>query len=203
MTPDRFSKRDMTVAVVTLIIGLVAGMFLAEPFGLSGTAGDKDTDATDSARRDDTRVLYQLEIETVETWLLEDADTESEEYAQLTAILDQMKNYGDEGNDFTTVFGSEQEISPTDSVLTVAYERVTGEALEAAADLEANDNELAVIIGAWEDPYEFDGAALQFYLKVPEDMTNDLPKDWDEFKVDKPLETTIFWTNLRGLPVLD
>lgn len=202
MHPDRFSKRDMTVAVITLIIGLVAGMFLAEPFGLAGTAGNNDNGTQTEARRDDTRVLYQLDIETVETWLLEDADPESEEYIQLSAILEQMKEYGG-SDDFTTIFGDIQEISPTDSVLTATYERVTGEVLENAEELEGNTDELAVIIGAWEDPYEFEGASLQFYLKVPEDMADDLPKEWDEFKVDKPLETTIFWTNLRGLPTLE
>ncbi len=200
MHPDRFSKRDMTVAVITLIIGLVAGMFLAEPFGLAGTAGDSDTGSNTEARRDDTRVLYQLDIETVETWLLEDVDPESEEYAEWSAILEQMKNYVED--DLTVVF-PRQEDGPSDNILGVIYEQISGEAVENADELTANTDELAVIIGSWEDPYEFEGASLQFYLKVPEDMADNLPKEWNEFKVDKPLETTIFWTNLRGLPALE
>ena len=205
MTRDRFSQRDMTVAVVTLIIGLIAGMFLAEPLGLTGTAREQDNKTSTGATSNDTRVLYQLDIDTVETWLLKDVDRESEEYAQLTAILEQMKNYGDEGNDFTSVFGSREEVGPVDSILTATYEKITGEALQNAEELEASNDKLAVIVGAWEDPYEFDGASLQFYLKVPKDMADkNLPqKEWEKFEVNKPLETTIFWTNLGGLPTLE
>jgi hypothetical protein len=202
-------QRELMMAVVGLILGLIVGI-TGSSAGLFGTAGGKDDDAKNEARgTKDERVLYRVSIADAEEYLLAELDPESEEYIALKAELDAMKEYKGE-DDFTSVFGSAVDISPIDPVLIYAYNRIAGEELdeEVAALDEAEDdtNSLAIIVGEWADPYVLEGAELFFYLKIPKDMVESakLPKEWEEFEVEgqKPLETHIYWKSLRGIPAL-
>lgn len=200
------NSRELMLSLAALVLGIIVGF--AGNAALEGTAGDNGDDNGDVARVGDPRILYQVSVEEMETFLLEDLDEESELYELLTAQLEEMKAYtGEEA--FFEDLEEQVEAEQIDNVLTYAYARIADESVdnvEALPDVEVDDGEfeLEVIIGEWADPYELEGATLQFYLKVPEDINKDLPesaKDWAT--LDKPLDTHIFWTSLRGIPELD
>lgn len=197
------NSRELIFAVVGLILGLVVGF--AGNAALEGTAGDNGDDNGDVARVGEPRILYQVSVEDMEAFLLDGVEEDSELYALLSAQLEEMKAYTGE-EEFFASLNEEVEAEQIDNVLTYTYARVSDESVEnveALPEVEVDEGEfeLEVIIGEWADPYELEGATLQFYLKVPEDLSKDLPKEWTT--LDKPLDTHIFWTSLRGIPELE
>jgi hypothetical protein len=200
---QKMNTRELMLTIIALALGIVVGF--AGNAALEGTAGDNGDDDGNVARVGDPRVLYQVTVEDMETFLLEEVEEDSELYEVLSAQLEEMKNYTGE-EEFFASLNEEVEAEQIDNVLTYAYARLSDDSVENVealpdVDFEDGEFELEVIIGEWADPYELEGASLQFYLKVPEDMTEDLPKDWTT--LDKPLDTHIFWTSLRGVPHLD
>lgn len=202
------NRRDL---ILGLVVGLVLGAILASAVGLdlAGTAGDDGADE-DTGRAADDRILYQLNLDQAEEWLLsyyEEADGSEEVRDQLTETFELMRTYDSE-EDVIEIFGDRAVVGPADSVLAEAYARAAGQEVASVEDLEVNDGEngLQVIVGEWSDPYAIaEGPVLRFYLKVPTELNENLPKDWSndpEISLDKPLETTIFWQNLAGIPAL-
>lgn len=197
------NRRELMLSVIALVLGIIVGF--AGNAALEGTAGDNGDDDGDVARVGDPRVLYQVSVEDMETFLLDGVEEDSELYELLSAQLEEMKAYTGE-EEFFASLNEEVEAEQIDNVLTYSYARLSDksvENVEALPDVEVDEGEfeLEVIIGEWADPYELEGATLQFYLKVPEDMSKELPKEWTT--LDKPLDTHIFWTSLRGIPELE
>lgn len=198
-------RRDLISLILALVLGFISGF--AVNSSLEGTAGQKDDDVS-NARKADERVLYRVSIDDMEAYLLEGLDAESELYDQISANLEAMRDYQTFIARATDDAGKEAVIEDINVVLSSAYARVsdqTLETVEGVADVEVDDAEesLQIIIGEWSDPYVFEDAELQFYLKVPTNLADNLPKEWSEFQEDKPLETTIFWQNLQALPGLE
>lgn len=196
------NRRELMLSIVALALGIIVGF--AGNTALEGTAGDNGDD-NDVARVGDPRVLYQVPVEDMETFLLDEVEEDSELYALLSAQLEEMKAYTGE-EEFFASLNEEVEAEQIDNVLTFTYARVSAESVESVealpeVEVDEGEFELEVIIGEWADPYELEGATLQFYLKVPEDLSKDLPKEWTT--LDKPLDTHIFWTSLRGIPELE
>lgn len=194
------SRRELTLSIIALIMGIAVGF--AGNAALEGTASD--TDKNDNERRSDTRVLYRVDVDEMETFLLDQLDEESqaELIEELSARFDAMREYNGP-EDFTTIFGEQVEESNLDVVLAAVYAELSDQASDTLEELSVDDSNdaLQVIIGEWADPYDLDGASLQFYLKVPQDMAKELPKDWET--LDKSLDTHIFWNSLRGIPELE
>ena len=203
------TRRELILSIVALALGIAVGF--AGGGSLEGTAANQDKDSDNEARAKDDRILYQVDLEAVEVWLLEGLDPESEEYAAVSAQIETMKSY-DDSEDFTAVFGENVEESQIDIVLVDAYAHISGQDVATLDDVVTSEEEFAleVIIGEWADPYDLttNGApVLQFYLKVPPSLTDNLPEGFEEMDgvptLDKPLETTIFWKSLRGIPTLE
>lgn len=200
----KLTPREITIIIVGLILGLVAGVLLEAEADLFGTASDEEKSSANTAggdKKSSDFAYYLVELDEVDAWL---ADTYPESADKFEASIGELQ-------DLPTLWGGMMPDAATlkeqvDAVLPPSYAALQGVDEENVADYKADpDYELATCLGIDDNPYNTDGAVMYFYMVIPEDDVDSLeiPKEWEDYKLKRPQANTMYWKLVECYPYVD
>lgn len=202
----KLNRREVTVLISGLIVGLLLGMVMVsldEDLALFGTAGGSDK--TGQNKDDKSSVLYyRVPLTEAQTWLGEKypelTEEKQQEWTDAFAKIDALPTSADFFAD-ADVLREDISENTSSNVLDDFYAALTGveaDKLNEISQLDVNEG-ISTCLGLYDDPME---AGMYLYLKVTSEEAKklELPKEWEDLKLQKPAENDILWIDMGCFP---
>ncbi len=202
----KLNRREVTVLISGLIVGLLLGMVMVsldEDLALFGTAGGSGSSGQN--KDDKTSVLYyRVPLTEAQAWLGEKypelSEEKQQEWTDAFAKIDALPTSADF---FTDADALRLDISDNtaSNVLDDFYAALTGveaDKLNEISQLDINEG-ISACLGLYDDPMQ---PGMYLYLKVTSEEAKklELPKEWEELKLQKPAENDILWIDMGCFP---
>jgi hypothetical protein len=204
----KLNRREVTVLISGLVVGLLLGMVMVsldEDLALFGTAGGEGKNAENKGDKGDV-LYYRVPLEDAQTWLMttypELSEEKQQEWGEAFAKISALPTSADF---FTQADVMRDDIANNTSgnVLDDFYAALTGveaDKLDEVSQLEINEG-VTTCLGLYDSPVP-DELGMYVYLKLSDDEAKklELPKEWEDLKLQKPAENDILWLDMGCYP---
>lgn len=202
----KLNRREVTVLISGLVVGLLLGMVMVsidDSLALFGTAGGSDKSSQDKGEKNDV-LYYRVPLTEAQAWLNEkypELSTEKQqEWSDAFAKIDALPTSADFFNDADALRTdiSDNTASNVLDDFYAAFAGVQADKLDEISQLDINEG-ITTCLGLYDDPME---AGMYLYLKVTSEEAKklELPKEWEDLKLQKPAENDILWIDMGCFP---
>ena len=176
-------SRTYTFLVGGLIVGLVLGAVL-------GATNDGLKQLLGASLGADDANYYLVDIDTAATWLVEQqGDTD-----EISAATDSVVSLMDSSNLREALIAAESDIG---TVLATTWSAVSGaDSSDPVPSLD--DASTSACLGLDDNPFSADGPGLFVYMKLPVELTDNVPDDWQQ--IEQPKSNDLYWQLLACYP---
>lgn len=200
------TRREVTILVSSLVVGLLLGMFLVsldENLALFGTAGGGSKSSNDKETKA-TVLYYRVPLEAAQTWLNEQypelSEDKQQEWSEAFTKIDGLYSSPNFFED-ADIVRADISTNTASNVLDDFYAALTGveaDKLDEISQLEVNQG-VTTCLGLYDDIMQ---GGMYIYLKLDSEEAKslNLPKEWEDLKLQKPAENDILWIDMGCFP---
>lgn len=178
--------------ILFLIGGLIGGLIIG--FAVGAILVDEETTTITppvESRDVENRSFFLVSFEDINTWL---ASTDMEMTDDQLAAMENVQGIND--TEALTLYFSDtesEEFDVVNNVLSMVYNTLLA---ETNTEVDSGDAPppFLVCLGILNDPYST-APGLRVYVEIPVEVTDEMPKEWEENQLEGPMDENPLWSS--------